>query len=76
MITLNGIDLLIEANNALQEQPWAEPCMKLTQVEQKSSTLVFFGIGLLTGDSVKDIETLKNLDLLAGSLAAKYKLAT
>ena len=74
MITLNGVDLLIEANDALQEQSWATTEMRLTQVEQKGSTLVFYGTGLLSGDSAMDVELLENLDMLAQSLAKKYRL--
>lgn len=74
MIALNGVDLLIEANDALQEQPWATADMKLTQVEQKGSTLAFYGVGLLSGDSTMDVELLANLDTLAQLLAQKYRL--
>lgn len=75
MITLNGVDLLIKANALLQDQPWAKETMKLTQVEQKGSTLVFYGTGLLRGDSSIDLDLLKNLDELSQSLAKNYKLA-
>ena len=75
MITLNGVDLLIKANALLQEQPWTKETMKLTQVEQKGSTLVFYGTGLLREDKSIDLELLKHLDELSQSLAKTYKLA-
>ena len=75
MITLSGAELLKIANEELRKQPWARRGMKLTQVEQKGSTLVFFGDGLTEGEVVTHIDLLKNLDDLADNLSQRYRLA-
>lgn len=75
MIALDGKALLKVANEALQKEAWATTNMTITQVEQKGSTLVFYGTGFTSSDNAIDGEMVRNLDKLAQSLAADYRLA-
>ena len=75
MITLSCEELLKLANEALQREPWAKSNMVITQVEQKHSTLVFFGKGFHSEDNFEALRRLRNLDKLANMLAKNYRMA-
>lgn len=73
-VVLSASDLLVKANEMLQMEPWSQPSMRITKVEQIGFMLLLHGKGFSTTSALVDAETLKNLNALAQRLAEEYRL--